>query len=42
MAPYLLQWNPDFILHVLQWVMIYFFGINTDLQIDPKSTPYTV
>ena len=31
--------NPHFILHVLQWVMIYSFGINTDFgnrsQFDP-------
>ena len=43
--PHLLQWksleNPDSILYVLQWVMIYSFGINTDLRIYPKSIPHT-
>ena len=28
--------------YLLQWVMIYSFGINTDLRIDPNSIPYTV
>ena len=27
--------------YLLQWVMIYSFGINTDLQINPNSIPYT-
>ena len=27
--------------YLLQWVMIYSFGINTDLQIHPSSIPYT-
>ena len=33
--------NPDSTLHVLQWVMIYSFRINTDLRIDPKLIPHT-
>ena len=37
------NFNGDFILpYLIQWVMIYSFGINTDLQIDPKSIPHTV
>ena len=27
--------------YILQWVMIYSFGINTDLRIDHKSIPHT-
>ena len=27
--------------YLLQWVMIYYFGINTDLRIDPIPIPYT-
>ena len=36
------NFNGDFILsYLLQWVMIYSFGINTDLWIDPKLIPHT-
>ena len=37
------NFNEDFILpYLLQWIMIYSFGINTDLGIDPNSITYTV
>ena len=37
------NFSGEFILpYLLTWVMIYSFGINTDLRIDPSSIPHTV